>query len=78
MQAHILEHAGHDHGSEDHAHSMEDLEPFLFMIAGIFLFYILDIGLFEHLGLVSGSGEGGPGKSGHGHSHGKPKSKPKP
>ena len=43
MAKHILEHAGHDHGDEPHSHTMEDMEPYLYMIGGIIGFYVLDV-----------------------------------
>ena len=42
----MKKHSGHDH-KDGHSHSMEMMEPYLFIIYGIFIFYIMDIFLEE-------------------------------
>ena len=65
---HLKEHEGHDHGSEEHSHSMETLEPYLMIIAGIMIFYIMDI-IFDPHGGHDHSHEGHDHKENH-HDHG--------
>ena len=47
IESNMAKHGGHDHEG-GHSHSMEMMEPYLFIIYGIFIFYIMDIYLDSH------------------------------
>jgi len=59
MVKHLKEHAGHNHGEEGHSHSMEMLEPYLMIIAGILIFYLMDIFFDPHGSHDHGNGDCG-------------------